>query len=168
MHLLRGAQCPSTAYETRISSLPAFRSGISIPESGGPDVHTRAKIPPLRRPPANRPTSKLLRRTLLDAIAAAGERLLKRVPEFHTLKPRQQAFIIEYVADFNAPRAASTAGYSSKGGIARALYFIRGSAPIAACLKALVAVVAARAAINLEGHLMQLAKLRDRALKLDL
>ena len=65
MHLLRGAQCPSTAYETRISSLPAFRSGISIPESGGPDVHTRAKIPPLRRPRANRPTSKLLRRTLL-------------------------------------------------------------------------------------------------------
>ena len=85
----------------------------------------------------------------LDAIAAACERLLKRVPEFHTLKPRQQAFLIEYVADFNAPRAASAAGYSSKGGIARALYFIRGSAPIAACLKALVAVVAARAAINL-------------------
>ena len=65
-HLLRGAQCPSTAYETRISSVPAFRSGISIPESGGPDVHTRAKIPPLRRPRANRPASKLLRRTLLE------------------------------------------------------------------------------------------------------
>ena len=31
----------------------------------------------------------------LDAIAAACERLLKRVPEFHTLKPRQQAFLIE-------------------------------------------------------------------------
>ena len=80
MHLLRGAQCPSTAYETRISSLPAFRSGISIPESGGPDVHTRAKIPPLRRPRANRPTSKLLRRTLLGpetdaALDAAFSRL---------------------------------------------------------------------------------------------
>ena len=79
MHLLRGAQCPSAAYETRISSLPAFRSGISIPESGGPDVHTRAKIPPLRRPRANRPTSKLLRRTLLGAIeAAAIDRALVR------------------------------------------------------------------------------------------
>ena len=68
-HLLRGAQCPSTAYETRISSVPAFRSGISIPEPGGPDVHTRAKIPPLRRPRANRPASKLLRRTLLGRLS---------------------------------------------------------------------------------------------------
>ena len=80
MHLLRGAQCPSTAYETRISSLPAFRPGISIPESGGPDVHTRAKIPPLRRPRANRPTSKLLRRTLLVGIQLVGHRRTRCIP----------------------------------------------------------------------------------------
>ena len=63
----RGMKVPidRVRYETRISSVSAFRSGISIPESGGPDVHTRAKIPPLRRARANRPTSKLLRRTLL-------------------------------------------------------------------------------------------------------
>ena len=53
---------------------PAFRSGISIPESGGPDVHTRAKIPPLRRPRANRPTSKLLRRTLLALVQRLAEK----------------------------------------------------------------------------------------------
>ena len=64
---LRGAQCPSTAYDMKRESLPFRPSGLGFPSqrSGGPDVHTRAKIPPLRRPRANRPTSKLLRRTLL-------------------------------------------------------------------------------------------------------
>ena len=118
---------------------------------------TRTLIAPLTESPDHQ----------LETIAAAGERLLERVPEFHTINARQQAFLTEYVADFSASRAASAAGYSSKGGIARALYFIRQSAPIAACLKTLAAVVAARAAINIEGHLMQFAKLRDRALKLD-
>lgn len=80
---------------------------------------TRTLIAPLTEAPDHQ----------LEAIAAAGERLLERVPEFHTLNARQQAFLTEYVTDFNASRAASAAGYSSKGGIARALYFIRQSRP---------------------------------------
>ena len=72
-HWLRGAQYPSSAYETRISCVAAFRSGISIPVSGGPDVYTRAKTPPLRRSRANRPASRLLRRTLLARISHQGQ-----------------------------------------------------------------------------------------------
>ena len=57
-------------------SLPFRPSGLGFTSQSragqmstlGPDVHTRAKIPPLRRPRANRPTSKLLRRTLLEVI----------------------------------------------------------------------------------------------------
>ena len=55
--------------ETRISCVPAFPCGTSIPESGRLDVDTRAKTPPLRRSRANRPASRLLRRTLLVSSA---------------------------------------------------------------------------------------------------
>ena len=62
-HLLRGAQCPSTAYETRISSVPAFRSWRDFHPRAGPDVHTRAKIP--ASPAAARQSpSILLRRSI--------------------------------------------------------------------------------------------------------
>ena len=48
---------------TRIfKSSEAFRLGFPSQSRAGTDVHTRAKIPSLRRPRANRPTSKLLRR----------------------------------------------------------------------------------------------------------
>ena len=48
-------------------SLPFRPSALGFTsQSGRARCHTRAKIPPLRRPRANRPTSKLLRRTLLE------------------------------------------------------------------------------------------------------
>ena len=102
--MLRGAQCPSTAYETRISSVPAFRSGLSIPESGGPDVHTRAKIQPLQRPRANRPTSKLLRRTLLEEenikVAATVEATVRLIRE----RASQAGVRLEFDIPDNLPR----------------------------------------------------------------
>ena len=60
--------------------------------SGGPDVYTRAKTPPLRRSRANRPASRLLRRTLLgddlstawshpDATAETRKAILRAVLE---------------------------------------------------------------------------------------
>ena len=61
----------------------------------GPDVHTRAKIPPLRRPRANRPTSKLLRRTLLDGLfhyVAQEEAAIRKDPAKRTTKILRRVF----------------------------------------------------------------------------
>ena len=73
---LRGAQYPSSAYETRISCVAAFRSGISIPVSGGPDVYTRAKTPPAvaRQSPSIKTSAAHAPRQVIDDSSSPASR----------------------------------------------------------------------------------------------
>ena len=99
----------------------------------------------------------------LAAIAEAAPKILDAWPAVTRLSPKQQAFLAEYCKDFNGNRAAVAVGYSTNNG----WFGLQRSKGVFSALTAIQGVIAARAMVNLAGHLKQLANLRDKAIELD-
>lgn len=78
------------------------------------------------------------------------------------LSPKQQRFVSEYLKDQNATQAAIRAGYS-KGTAKQQGSRLLTNADVAAAVATGQRRVAKKAEVTLEGHLLDLKKLRDSA-----
>lgn len=114
-------------------------------------AHNRGELP--KHPLAREDDQHAVARSRVDPTTLAS---------FAALKPKHQRFITEYVVDFDASKAAQRLGSAKKYAWQTAKRILADEG-VRLVLAELQAEAARQAGVSLEGHVMELARLRDAA-----